>query len=57
MHALEVMKEVGKLWQSLSAQDRQKYDLMSDEDKLRFQSEMKDFNKAVEHMQSGCKDT
>ena len=52
MHALQVMKEVGKLWQNLSVADRKEYDLLADKDKIRFLNEIEDFNKAVESIQN-----
>ena len=55
MHALQVMKEVGKLWQNLSAGDRKEYDLLADKDKIRFQNEIEDFNRAVEDIQNSNK--
>lgn len=51
MHALQVMKEVGKLWQKLPAEDRKQYDILADKDKVRFQNQIEDFNKEVESVQ------
>lgn len=43
MHALQVMKEVGKIWQNLAKEEKEQYELQAQEDKLRFVHEMEQF--------------
>jgi hypothetical protein len=43
MHALQVMKEVGKMWQNLLEEEKNYYEAQAQEDKLRFTQEMNKF--------------
>ena len=48
---LQIMKEVGKEWKSLSDQERVKYQRQADQDKIRYKDELKQFEKEVEKLQ------
>ena len=50
MPVLQIMKEVGHRWQSLSDNERSVYQGMADEDKLRYKEELKEFEKEVEKL-------
>jgi len=50
MHALQVMKEVGKLWKNLDQSSRKLFDDQAQVDKLRFLKEMKVFEKELNSM-------
>ncbi|KAJ6242080.1 high mobility group protein dsp1 [Anaeramoeba flamelloides] len=41
----EISKEVGKLWKSLTEKEKEKYNRKSEEDKIRFEKEMKVYKK------------
>jgi len=64
MHALQVMKEVGKTWQNLNAPDKVNYEDQAKIDKDRFIKEMADFEDQInafkdsdeEELQSSQKD-
>lgn len=47
MNVLEIMKEVGRRWKSLSADQKQEFEKKAKEDKKRFDLEMSDFNKEI----------
>jgi hypothetical protein len=50
MGALEVMKEVGISWQSMSNDDRQYFQDKADKDKIRYIREMNTFVKRIEEV-------
>lgn len=50
MHALQVMKEVGKTWQNLNAKEKKRYEDLAETDKERFMSEMKRFEQEITAM-------
>jgi hypothetical protein len=54
MPVLQIMKEVGSQWQSLHPEEKQVYQAMADEDKIRYKEELKEFEKEVEKLQD-CK--
>ena len=39
-----IQKELGKLWQSLGADDKKKYELQNNEDKVRYEMELEEYN-------------
>lgn len=47
MHALQVMKEVGKIWQNLSVEAKQRFELQAKTDKERYSNEMKEFENSL----------
>ena len=47
MHALQIMKEVGKTWQNLDALDKVKYEEQAMIDKDRFIKQMADFEQQI----------
>jgi hypothetical protein len=47
MHALQIMKEVGKTWQNLDALDKVKYEEQAMVDKDRFIKQMADFEQQI----------
>jgi hypothetical protein len=49
MHALLIMKEVGHIWQKLSAKERYKYDEGAKLDKQRFLDETEEFEWEIEN--------
>lgn len=51
MPVLQIMKEVGYQWQNLTPEEKQVYQKLADEDKLRYQKELKEFEKEVETLQ------
>ena len=51
MPVLQIMKEVGKKWQSLNPNQKKVYQDMADADKVRYKSELKEFEKEVEKLQ------
>lgn len=51
MPVLQIMKEVGKEWKSLSDQGKVKYQKLADQDKIRYKNELKLFEKEVEKLQ------
>ena len=51
MPVLQIMKEVGKEWQSLIPENRKKYQLLADQDKIRYKHQLKLFEKEVEKLQ------
>lgn len=51
MPVLQIMKEVGNEWQNLTPDQRQIYQAMADEDKIRYKEELKEFEKEVEKLQ------
>lgn len=48
MHALEVMKKVGKLWQELDRENKKIFEDQAKVDKLRFLKEMDKFQKEMD---------
>lgn len=51
MPVLQIMKEVGSQWQSLNPEEKQFFQAMADEDKIRYKLELKEFEKEVEKLQ------
>lgn len=51
MPVLQIMKEVGSRWQSLTPGEKNVYQQMADEDKVRYKQELKEFEKEVEKLQ------
>lgn len=51
MHALEIMKEVGQLWQNLTPKEKQEYESLANEDKIRFKKDMEVFEKEINELQ------
>ena len=51
MPVLQIMKEVGHRWQNLTDTERNIYQRMADEDKVRYKLELKEFEKEVEKLQ------
>ena len=51
MPVLQIMKEVGHRWQNLTDIERNIYQRMADEDKVRYKLELKEFEKEVEKLQ------
>lgn len=51
MPVLQIMKEVGSRWQSLIPSEKNVYQQMADEDKVRYKQELKEFEKEVEKLQ------
>jgi hypothetical protein len=49
MHALLIMKEVGHIWQKLSAKEKYKYDEGAKLDKQRFLDETEEFEREIEN--------
>lgn len=47
MHALQVMKEVGKTWQNLNGKEKQRYEDLAELDKERFLSDIKKFEQEI----------
>ena len=41
----DIMKELGKMWKALSEKEKVKYNKMADEDKARYDNEMKTYQK------------
>ena len=52
MHALDIMKEVGRLWQSLDPVNKARFDAQAQQDKIRFKNEIEAFEAEVKNMQS-----
>ena len=50
MHVLEIMKQVGKKWQNLDPVERKIYQDKADLDKIRYQKQLKDFEKEVDKL-------
>jgi HMG (high mobility group) box len=50
MPVLQIMKEVGSRWQSLIPSEKNVYQQMADEDKVRYKQELKEFEKEVEKL-------
>lgn len=57
MHALDIMKEVGRLWQSLNSKDKSKFDEQAQLDKIRFKTEIEAFQNEINSMQTAFTDT
>lgn len=53
MPVLNIMKEVGKEWQSIKPDDKKRYQALADQDKIRYKKELKEFEKEVEKLQVG----
>lgn len=52
MHALQVMKEVGKIWQNLSKEEKDQYEEQAQEDKMRFTQEMELFEAQLQALRN-----
>lgn len=50
MHALDVMKEVGKTWQTLAKEKRDQFEAKANLDKIRYNQEIKVFEAEVKNM-------
>lgn len=55
MNALDVMKEVGRRWQSISVEDKSYYQALADKDKERFKKENQQYMKELEQLDSKLK--
>lgn len=55
MNALDVMKEVGRRWQSISDEDKSYYQSLADKDKERFKRENQQYMKELEQLDSKLK--
>lgn len=53
MPVLQIMKEVGKEWQSILPENKKRYQALADQDKIRYKRELKEFEKEVEKLQVG----
>lgn len=51
MPVLQIMKEVGNKWQNLTPTEKQIFQKMADDDKIRYKEELKEFEKEVEKLQ------
>jgi len=56
MHALEIMKKVGNIWQNLSPQDKTEFEDEARVDKQRFLKELINFKKELEGSANSIKD-
>ena len=52
MPALQIMKEVGREWQVLDEEGRQKFQVKADADKIRFRREKNNFESKMRKMAS-----
>lgn len=50
MNALDVMKEVGRRWQSITVSDKEYFQSMADKDKERFKKENQHYMKELEQL-------
>lgn len=57
MNALDVMKEVGRRWQSISAEDKNYYQALADKDKERFKRENQQYMKELEQLDTKMKNS
>lgn len=57
MHALEVMKKVGSIWQKLSAKEKKKFEDGAQLDKQRFQRELEIFRRELDSSNDSDKDS
>lgn len=57
MNALDVMKEVGRRWQSITKEDKDYYQALADKDKERFKKENQKYMKELEQLDSKLKGT
>jgi hypothetical protein len=55
MNALDVMKEVGRRWQSISAEDKNYYQALAEKDKERFKRENQQYMKELEQLDNKLK--
>lgn len=55
MNALDVMKEVGRRWQSITDEDKNYYQALADKDKERFKRENQQYMKELEQLDSRLK--
>lgn len=53
MHALQVMKEVGKAWQNLKPSEKLHFETQAEQDKQRFKQEMKEFGEQLLKLKGG----
>ena len=56
MHALEIMKKVGNIWQNLSPKDKTEFEDEAKVDKQRFLKELINFKKELEGSANSIKD-
>ena len=55
MNALDVMKEVGRRWQSIATDDKNYYQSLADKDKERFKRENQHYMKELEQLDTKLK--
>lgn len=55
MNALDVMKEVGRRWQSIAEEDKGYFQAMADKDKDRFKRENQQYMKELEELDTKLK--